>query len=304
MKSTLDRPCENVVITNCVAASRCNPIKLGTESNGGFKNIAISNCTIAPPHHTQDPQSKLRGLAGIALEIVDGGTLDRLMVSNIAMTGVNVPIFLRWGDRARPFERGGPKPGKGSFRNVVLSGILATGASRTGCSIAGLPGQRIENVILRDVRLGFDGGGKAAEASRSIPEVAEKYPESSMFGTLPAYGLYARHVKGLKLLNVEVETAAPDARHALVCDDVEDLAIEGFEGRGGADALARIRLADVRGALIRGCQPGAAKTFLRVEGAKSRRIVLAGNDTGAVEKVFDAAAEVPAGALLELGKGR
>ena len=128
LKSTSARPCQDVVVSGCVLRSTCNALKMGTESNGGFQNIVLTGCTI---YDTR--------LAGVALEIVDGGTMDRVVVSDITMTGVGAPIFLRLGNRARPFKDGMDKPGIGSMKNITISNIEATGANPTGCAIAGLP---------------------------------------------------------------------------------------------------------------------------------------------------------------------
>ncbi|MBI3697107.1 MAG: hypothetical protein HY238_20010, partial [Acidobacteria bacterium] len=146
LKSTSDRPCRNVVVTNCVVSSYCNALKLGTETNGGFENILISNCAV---YDTR--------LAGIALEIVDGGVLDRVSVSNITMNKVGAPIFIRLGDRARPFQPGSPRPPVGKLRNVLISNVQAAGAGRVGCAIAGLPDHPIEHVTLDNIRLTFEG---------------------------------------------------------------------------------------------------------------------------------------------------
>ena len=95
LKSTLERPCRNVVVTNCVLSSLCNAFKLGTESNGGFENIVMSNCAI---YDTR--------ISGIALELVDGGTLEQVSISNVTMHNTRSAIFIRLGDRARPSRRG------------------------------------------------------------------------------------------------------------------------------------------------------------------------------------------------------
>lgn len=216
IKSTLLRPARNIVVTNCTLSTHCNALKLGTESNGGFENIAISNCTI---YDTR--------LSGIALEAVDGGTLDRVQVSNITMDGVGAPIFLRLGDRARPFETGGPRQPPGRLRNVILRDIQAVRASTVGCAIAGIPGHSIEDVTLDNIRLEFLGGGKATHAPGAVPENADKYPEHHMFGTLPAYAFYCRHVRRIHFRDVQVRAAQPDARPALITEDVEGLRISG-----------------------------------------------------------------------------
>jgi polygalacturonase len=161
---------------------------MGTESGGGFQNITVTNCTICSPRYSKVTYGRQRGLAGLALEIVDGGTLDRVAISNVVMKGVSVPIFMRLGNRARQYGSGGRQPGVGTFRNVVVNNIVATEVSSVGCSITGLPGHPVENVSLSNVKLTFEGGGTREDASREIPEKAASYPESTMFGTLPAYG--------------------------------------------------------------------------------------------------------------------
>jgi len=215
LKSTSARICRDVTVSNCVVSSRCNALKMGTESNGGFKNIVMTGCAI---YDTR--------LAGIALEVVDGGIMDRVVVSNITMDTIGAPIFLRLGNRARAFKKDMEKPGIGTMKNITISNIEATGAGLTGCAIAGLPEAAIENVTLSNLRLSFAGGGTKADANRAVPEKPAAYPEYSMFGRLPAYGLYCRHVKGLKLLNVQLQLAKADQRRAVVFDDVEDAFID------------------------------------------------------------------------------
>jgi hypothetical protein len=256
LKSTADRPCENVVVTNCILASHCNAVKMGTESNGGFKNIAIANCAIRQSVDDTPKAGRREGIAAIALEIVDGGTLDQVTISNIAITGVSVPLFVRLGNRARPFKEDMPKPGVGALRNVILSNIVATGAGPTGCSISGLPGHPVDNITLSDISISFSGGGTQEDAKRVAPELPEKYPEGTMFGTLPSYGLFCRHVKGLTLRNVQFRKESDDLRPALMCDDVTGLDIDGFDAWASPSAIsfsADIRLREVQQAMVRGC---------------------------------------------------
>jgi len=301
LKSLSLRPCENVTISNCVISSHCNSIKMGTESGGGFQNITISNCTILSPRYSQSIYGKQRGLAGIALEIVDGGILEGVAISNITIKGVTVPIFMRMGDRGRQYEKDKPKPAVGSFRNVVVSNILATDCSNVGCSITGLPGHLIENVSLNNINLGFEGGGTVEDAVRQVPEKPQSYPESTMFGVLPAYGLYCRHVKGLKLNNVQLQLAADDRRHALVFEDVQDALVDGLDAAFYPGASSTIRLTDVKGALIRGSRPKVGTDiFLELQGAQSDNVVLMGNDLSGVNKVVQISPDVPKGAFFEL----
>jgi hypothetical protein len=244
LKSLSLRPCRNVAITNCTIRSHCNAIKMGTESGGGFMNVVIHGCRVASPKRSEVIYGKQRGLAGIALEIVDGGRMDAIAVSDVQIEGVTVPIFLRLGNRARQFNPQGPKPGVGTLKNVTLSKIVATGVSAVGCSITGLPEHRIENVALSDIRLTFEGGATLEAAAKKVPERPEAYPESTMYGTLPAYGFYCRHVKNLSLENVVLRTERPDQRHALVLDDAENVRISGLDAQyapGGAAPIRQIR---------------------------------------------------------------
>jgi len=288
LKATADRPSKDVVITNCVLSTACNALKLGTESNGGFQNIVISNCTI---YDTR--------LAGIAIEMVDGGVLDRVGISNIVMNGVATPVFIRLGDRARPFTEGGARPPVGKLRNVSIANVQAAGAGGVGCAIAGLPGHAIENVVLENLRLTFAGGGKRADARREIPENAEKYPEHSMFGTLPAYGFYCRHVKGLSLRNIETGFVQDDERPALVCDDVEGLELAGSAFAGAPEAEPSVRLKQVQDAFVHGCRaPGRVETWMEVSGNRCERISVMGNDLGNASKAVDIAGDVPKDAVF------
>ena len=190
------------------------------------------------------------------------------------------------------------KPGIGVLRNVTINNIEATGANPTGCAISGLRGHAIENVTLSNLRLSFEGGGTKQDASRSIPEKPESYPEYSMFGRLPAYGLYCRHVKGLKLVNMQLQLAKLDQRHALVCEDVEDALVDRLDAPFSGGAGAMVRLTDVKGVFIRGCRPPAATdTFLRLEGAASERVVLVANDLSGVGRIAEIAPDVPKTAL-------
>jgi len=136
------------------------------------------------------------------------------------------PLFMRLGNRARPFIPDGPKPEMGKFRNVTIRNVVATDVSEIGCAIAGLPNHPIENVSLNNITITFAGGGTKEQASAAVPEKPEAYPECNMFGILPAYGFYCRHIDGLKLKDTNLRTTIPDHRPAIICDDVKHVQIE------------------------------------------------------------------------------
>ena len=222
LKSTSPRLCENIVIHDCIVSSHCNAIKLGTETNGGFRNISISNCVVKP---SEDQSSQFfgdpskRGTSTISLEIVDGGTLENVHISNIVAEGTESPIFIRLGNRARGYAEGVPVTAIGAIRNVRLSNISVTGAGRTGCSITGLPGHPVEDIWLSDITISQQGGCKQVEVPADEKE--KDYPEATMWGVLPAKGFFVQHVRNVNFRNVTVMTAEPDERPEYVKVDVE-----------------------------------------------------------------------------------
>ncbi|MDR3228263.1 MAG: hypothetical protein LBT53_02450 [Puniceicoccales bacterium] len=231
-KSHGNKLCENVTVTNCIIASNCNPIKFGTASVTGFKNIAISNCVIRPAsvsnHFHWDRwiegvKDKISGISGIAIESVDGGIIEQITISNISMTGIQTPVFICLGSRKKP---------TGSIKNVIISNIVATSVSLLPSIIAAVPGYYVENVSIRDMLVTCPGGGTKKHADRVIPEKERAYPENRMYGnTLPAYGFYIRHARGITLENVQFNLKTKDARPAVMLDDAHDILLRGFKGK-------------------------------------------------------------------------
>jgi polygalacturonase len=300
LKSTSNLPCENVTISDCKVSSHCNGLKMGTESGGGFINIKISKCSVSSPKRSKVIYGNQRGLAGIALEIVDGGRMDRVSVSDIDIEGVSVPIFVRLGNRARIYKPATTKPGVGTLQNVALRNIVARGCSTTGCSITGLPDHPVRNVTLENIQLGFEGGEGKGALAKPVPERPTSYPESKMFGTLPAWGFYCRHVRGLSFRNVQLRTTQPDLRHVFVCDDAEDVTLARLDAQFSPEAAAMIRLIQSKGILLSDSPlkaPGG--TLLEVSGSESHRIKLQKNDLGSVGKVVELSADVPSDAVSQ-----
>jgi polygalacturonase len=208
-------------------------IKLGTESNGGFRNIAISNCTF----------ERCRGLA---LETVDGALLEDVVITNITMRDiVNSPIFLRLGSRMRAPE-GVPV---GSLRRVTISNVTATGTDpRYACIIAGIPGHPIEDVTLSHIRILAKGGGTQKDAAAVVPEKENAYPEPSMFGTTPAHGWFIRHAKGIRMDHVQAGATEKDMRPAIALDDVAGAHFDHVEAQRepGVPAIVLKRVENLR----------------------------------------------------------
>ena len=187
-------------------------IKFGTESNGGFRNVVISNVTFVRAR-------------GIALETVDGGPLEDVVITNVVMRdATTAPIFVRLGRRSR----GPGTPPIATVRRIRISNLVATGVDpRFPILLAGIPGHPVEDVSLSDVRIVYRGGGTAADAAREPEELEAAYPEPSMFGTLPAYGLFARHVSGLRVRDVSLSFDGTEARPAIVLRSVDGASFDG-----------------------------------------------------------------------------
>lgn len=217
-------------------------IKFGTESNGGFRNITISNMVF----------DRSRGLA---LETVDGGVLEDVVVSNVVMRDVsNAPFFLRLGRRMR-----GPEgTSVGTLRRITISNVVVYDADpRFAAILSGVPGHPIEDVKLSDIRIQYRGGITMDQVARQpgdllndffldsessgprnpfeVPEREAAYPEASMFGLVPAWGFYVRHVDGLEMDNVHIELIEHDERPAFVLSDVRDVDIHGLVLAGTDD---------------------------------------------------------------------
>ncbi|HEY4290009.1 MAG TPA: glycosyl hydrolase family 28 protein [Puia sp.] len=234
LKSTGPASCEDIVITGCIASSFCNAIKCGTESTGGFRNILISNCIVRPSTCPAEPIFKTPrgGQTGIALEIVDGGVMDGVVVSNILIEGTECPIFVRLGNRARKYIPEAPGPGFGAMRNISISGVTAINTGNSSCSITGVPGAAIENISLNNIRLTNKGGLKAGQYTgdiKDVPELEKAYPEPAKWGNLPSYGFFIRHVKEISLTDIRLRSLDKEIRTPIFADDVDDLLIDNLE---------------------------------------------------------------------------
>ncbi len=215
-------------------------IKLGTESNGGFRNIKILSC-------------EFEYSRGLAIEMVDGGVLENVVVDDIKLTdATNSPIFIRLGNRAR-----GPKETMkvGALRNVEIRNVVATNAdSRFASVISGIPGSSIENLTLANIKIQYKGGGTPKQATLEPQEKEDEYPEPSMFGLMPAYGFYIRHVSNIKMDGVSVSYVQEDARPAFILDDVADANFNKINAQH-ASGVPTFSLKNIRNFGLRQSQP-------------------------------------------------
>lgn len=235
--------CENIHISNCKVRSSASAIKLGTSSYGGFKNVVIEDIRVFDTYRS-----------AIALETYETGVLENILVQNIKATNTGNAIFIRLGHRTKYyFER----TSTAVLKNVTIRNMkVKVPAKRPDAkykmqgpalpffhntfpsSIVGIPEQSIENVTLENISIIYPGGGDPCYANLplnrldSVPENREMYPEFSMFGELPAWGFYVRHVDGLKMKNVQVKIRKADYRPAFVLDDAKNVQFTNVQVKG------------------------------------------------------------------------
>jgi len=283
---------KNITITNCVLTCCCNGFKFGTASFGRFENITFSNSVI----FNEDVPLKSRVISGIALEVVDGGSIEGIMVSNIRMQRVRTPLFMRIGNR-HPQADGSA----GIIRGVRIENVHATESILTS-SITGLPKFNIEDVTLSGIRIESQENGKADWVKRKIPDHETGYPEARMFGRLPAYGLFCRQVKGLNLHEVELNAGDSEERPAIFCDNVNKLQISGLSSTPTSRDQPVIRLNQTNQACIQGSTaPPGTNAYLDVQGDQTAQIVLMNNNLIASKKMVSSGDDVPDKAITAIG---
>lgn len=274
--------CKFVTVTNSTFSTRWSVFRFG---GGNPANVTISNCVIYQTYGCP-----------IKMQFGPDSQVQNLMFSDLVLQDVTGPISINLGNRRRGAPAGEPPPARTGFlRNLSFRGIrgnvVATGREfddiafpqnyRPGetrqCIVLNAIGDNyLENISLEDVRLTFGGGGTAEEAARQVEQVAGEYFE---IGTPPAYGLFARNVRGLTLNNVRFEPTLPDLRPAVVLDHVSDAALSGLSAPGNPQAKSVVRIVESHEVLITAPRVLApAAVFLAVEGAGSQGIVVDGGD--------------------------
>ncbi|MFC0773082.1 glycoside hydrolase family 28 protein [Terrimonas alba] len=277
--------CKNIVVSGMRLKSRQAGIKMGTESMAAFEDIKISNC------HIYDTRN-----GGIKLFSVDGAHLRNVEISNITMSEVRTPMIFRLGSRLNVFRKGqDSKQSTGIFENVIIKNVKAKAADSaqlkppSGILITGVPGHYITNLTLENIEIDLLGTGTAEDARHAVPEAIDQYPEVKTFGpVIPAYGVWARHVKGLKLKNISFRLKNNDLRPAFICEDGKDIEISNCDIPTTHGAQSIIRLENVEGAVVNNNKiKGTAAAFVRVEGASCKTVQLLKNQTPGVKKEIE-----------------
>ncbi len=277
LKTLTTRACRDVVISDCIISGLKSAIKTGTESIGNFENISISNCSIY-------------GTRGISLLAVDGGSINTVTISNISMRNTYAVIVLRLGSRMRGYavpDSLRPKA-PGTFKNVMIDNIQASGVPESNDFVCGIPGHDIENVSMSNIRIIYKGGGTINDFNRNIPEMTDGYPKAKMFGHLPSYGFFIRHAKGVTLRDIFLSYELNEERPAIYCDSVKDIELSGINAESPGGNTPYFFFKDVEGATLSNCSPGGKlKTFLRLEGKNTREIKILWNSIASGTKIFN-----------------
>lgn len=248
LKSTGLAPCDGISISHCMVSSFANAIKCGTESTAGFRNISISHCKVRPSRHTgrRIIKSTPTGISAISLEIVDGGIMDGVSIDSIDIEGTECALYVRLANRGRRHTDEAPQPPVGQMRNITVSNISARNVGNFSSSITGIPGAKIESIVLSNISVSSRGGLKRGlyrhegddEGQRhdvgadlhldrywrkasQIKEDEDGYPQPTVWGNLPCHGLFARHVGSLTLRNVRFTSEHKDPRPAIITVDVD-----------------------------------------------------------------------------------
>ncbi|MBC9797992.1 glycoside hydrolase family 28 protein [Sinomicrobium weinanense] len=275
--------CRNVVVKGMRLKSRQAGIKMGTESMAPFENIKISDC------HIYDTRN-----GGIKLLTVDGAHLRNVEISDITMVNVRTPMLFRLGSRLSVFRKNeDTRQQTGTMENVVIRNVTAQAAAEaqltppSGILITGVPGHDITDLTLENIEIDLAGGGTEEHARQIVPEAIDQYPEIKTFGPrVPAYGIWARHVKGLNLNKIRFILGSNDLRPAFVCEDGKDILLTDWKIPETSGAPEILRLEEVKGALIRRIETkGSADAFIRIEGKNSGNIRLSANKAPGIENM-------------------
>lgn len=295
-----DHPSRNITVEGCRIWSACNTLKIGTETHDRFENVLFRDCHL----YSESDNPMERPLAGVAIESVDGAHLSGITVSDITMRKVRAPLFVRLGHRGGNSERTRQVEPRvpGRIEEVVIRNVTAE-QSMFESSITGIPGHPVEDIMLENVELEYEGGGKEDWVISEVPDETRirSYPEAQMFGRLPAYGIYCRHVKGIRLCDVTVRCRKPDSRPMLVCDDVSDLLLKRVNASTSTSRYPLMWLINTRRAEIRECQvPAGTVAFVAAEGEGEMldSVRLKDNETDQATRPF---VRLKPGELLDIG---
>ena len=207
-----------VLVEDCDFYSACNAVKVGTDTQGDFREVYVRRCRIGGL--AEDPSGLKHACAdsGISLEMVDGGTLEDFVFRDIHIIRAWSPFFLRLENRGR-VKPGDPVPGPGSLHRVLFSDVTGSENGPRGSYLLGIPEKPIEEIVFRRVRIRQKASCRPAQKEETFGDMRGVYPDAHMIdsvGDAPAYALWARHVRDLSLVGYSILPDEPDPRPAVI----------------------------------------------------------------------------------------
>ncbi len=204
------RPTEDVLIENSSFYSKCNSLKIGTDTQGDFRRIYARNLVLGGPPEGLPVFNQSPTESGITLATVDGGDVEDILITDVTINRASCPIFLRVGARGRLMP-GMPKAPIGKFRRVVIENVTGRDNGRQGSFISGIKDGLVQDVVIRNVDLAMSGG--ISKQPKYVREGIRGYPDAHQFeNPLPAFGFWIRHASNIHFYNITVTSAKPDAR--------------------------------------------------------------------------------------------
>jgi polygalacturonase len=219
-----EKPCRNVVISNCTFESKWAGMRIGLLSRGDFESVTVSNCSFS---NIED--------SGLKIQMNEGGSMKHMVFSNLVMKNVPRPIFMTFCQQRACVDAPEEMYPMEFMGHMIFKGISIDNSEldkNSALFLTGMPGNYIENILISDLQMVVSGGGTEADAERTdlneyTLEVLDGWwPEFHLVGTLPAFGLYARHIRGLQLQNISFRTIGEDHRPPLKFEDVEQLNVD------------------------------------------------------------------------------
>ena len=295
-----DIPCRNVVISNCIFHSKWAGIRIGLLSRGDIESVTVNNCLF------RDIED-----SGLKIQMNEGAVMKNMIFSNLVMKNVPHPIFMTHCQQRACVDAPEELSPMKTMKGFIFENILAesdTCGKNSVIIISGMPGNPIEDITFSNIRMTNNGGGTSEDAARRTlneftPEVLNGWwPEVSLIGTVPAYGIYARHVKGLIIKDVSLTTSGIDLRPAIVLDDVSTASFSEVQANGDGISESVFRFQNVQETTVRNCSAvKPADIFIQVEGDETKDIFISRNNYYSGKKLFTSSSDV---AKQSVKKGR
>lgn len=214
LKGCSSLPTENILIENSIFYSRWNAFKIGTDTQGDFKNIILRNLILGGTPSNMKAIAGNKATSAITIATVDGGNISDMLVSNVTIKRSRCPIFMLIGSRGRVMP-GIQKPQAGKINNIIFENISGDSNYVQGSFISGFSKKNsINNVIIKDLYLEMEGGGTTEMTKRKVHGNDDVFPDALMFHEdgLPAYGFYLRNANNIHFENTIIKTQKKDFR--------------------------------------------------------------------------------------------